>query len=328
MRQEAVELAYEEKEIAKYVKQQQALDREDRTAWRNLRMAEMKEKKRVDEIQMMRMLSVRKTHGLLSWVHYLQDKPLTYIPGCLMEMLTTTTSQRRHSKPGTIFTEYGYRKRFREVKLETEEMPDMFVICLKNYLGKWLELSGSSSGNFDNLVDLIVKEQFINASSEEWAVYLLERGPKDLVELTTYAHQYLMAHKQQLGGKDMYTVQPKRAEQRKPTQSKLDVTQGRQRLLQCYRCQGYGHRQSECLTKVSPSKDQKSSTPAGQSNQKKTRAMVAKSHVDGEEAFTCVNMERPRSSGNSKKSSLNGLASNDEAIYSAACSAQSNDGQI
>ena len=45
-------------------------------------------------------------------------------------------------------------------------------------------------------MDLIVKEQFINACSEELAVYLLERGPKDLVEITTWAQQYLIAHKQ------------------------------------------------------------------------------------------------------------------------------------
>ena len=82
-------------------------------------------------------------------------------------------------------TEDGYRKRFREIKPETEETPDQFVIRLKNYLAKWLEFSGSSSGDFEALVDLIVKEQFINACSEELAVYLLEREPKDLVELTT-----------------------------------------------------------------------------------------------------------------------------------------------
>ena len=56
--------------------------------------------------------------------------------------------------------------------------------------------------------------------------------------------------------------------------------------------------------------------------------MVIKSHEDGEEAFMCVNVERPRSRGNSKKSSLKGLASNEDAIYSAACHAQGNDGQI
>ena len=75
------------------------------------------------------------------------------------------------------YTEDGYRKRFREVKPETEETPDQFVICLKNYLAKWLELSGSSSGDFEAIVDLILKEAFINACSEEIAVHLLERGP-------------------------------------------------------------------------------------------------------------------------------------------------------
>ena len=64
------------------------------------------------------------------------------------------------------YTEDSYRKRFREIKPETEEMPDHFR--LKNYLAKWLELSGSSS---EAIAYLIVKEQFINACSEELAVY-------------------------------------------------------------------------------------------------------------------------------------------------------------
>ena len=131
------------------------------------------------------------------------------------------------------YTEDGYRKKFREIKPETEETPDPFVIRLKNYLAKCLELTGSSSRDFEAIEDLIIKEQFINACSEELAVYLLERGPKDLVELTTLAQQYLIAHKQQLGGKPKSTVQAKRTEQRRQTQSKLDTTQGHQRSLQC-----------------------------------------------------------------------------------------------
>ena len=67
--------------------------------------------------------------------------------------------------------------------------------------------------------------------------------------------------------------------------------------------------------------------PVGQSNQKKTRAMVARYHEDGKEAFRCVNVERPRSSGKSKKSNLNRFTSDDEAIYSADCRVQSNDGK-
>ena len=56
--------------------------------------------------------------------------------------------------------------------------------------------------------------------------------------------------------------------------------------------------------------------------------MVAKSHENGEEAFTCINVERPRSSGYSKKSSLNRFTSSVETIYSAACRGESYDGQI
>ena len=62
------------------------------------------------------------------------------------------------------FSKDGYRKRFREVKLETEETPHQFVIRLRNYIAKWLELPGSSPGDFDALVDLIVKEQFISST--------------------------------------------------------------------------------------------------------------------------------------------------------------------
>ena len=67
------------------------------------------------------------------------------------------------------YTEDGYRKRFREATPETEETPDQFVIRLKKYLAKRLELSGSSPANLDALVHLIVKEQLINACFEELA---------------------------------------------------------------------------------------------------------------------------------------------------------------
>ena len=65
------------------------------------------------------------------------------------------------------FTEDGYRQRFRDVKPDTDEMPDQLVVRLKNYLARWLELSESSPVNFDTLVDLIVKEELISACSDE-----------------------------------------------------------------------------------------------------------------------------------------------------------------
>ena len=137
----------------------------------------------------------------------------------------------------------------------------------------------------------------------------------------------MIAHKEQLG-KSKATVQPRRADQKKMTQSKPDSSQGRQRSLQCYCCHGFGHKQSECGTKISPGKDQKgSSTPVSQSSQKKTRAMVAQLDEDGEKAFTCVEVEGTRSRSNSKKIGTEGSTNSDRAVYSAVCHAHSNDGQ-
>ena len=44
-------------------------------------------------------------------------------------------------------TEVVYRWRFRDVKPETGKTPDQFIVQLKNYLAKYLELSGSITMN-------------------------------------------------------------------------------------------------------------------------------------------------------------------------------------
>ena len=88
-------------------------------------------------------------------------------------------------------------------------------------LAKWLKFSGISPGNFDAFVHLILKEQFINACSEYLVMYLVERGPKGLVGLTIWAHRYLIAHKQQLGGKSKTTVQPRRVDQKNTVQTRF-----------------------------------------------------------------------------------------------------------
>ena len=332
LKQEAEEIGFEGKDILEYIKEQQKLDREERAAWRNIRIAELQaeekkradelqaeEKKRADEIRFAQIeaakeqakieaekelalkeleLKAQQSQAgaslavtppprnkdakspklpsfidekdeldsyLLRFERYAENaswekdtwaiKLSALLTGRAMDVYTRMSdadaSDYDKLKKALLtrynYTEDGYRKRFREATPETEETPDQFVIRLKNYLAKWLELSGSSPQNFDALVDLIVKEQFINACSEDLAMYLLERGPKDLVELTTWAQKYLIAHKEQLG-KSKATVQPRRVDQKKTTQSKPDSSQGRQRSLQCYRCRGFGHRQSECGT--------------------------------------------------------------------------------
>ena len=88
------------------------------------------------------------------------------------------------------YTEYGYKQRFREAKPEGFETPGQFIVRLKNYLCKWIELSEVTK-SFEGVVDLMVREQFGNACSKELSVYLTERKPKTIEELADIADQYL-----------------------------------------------------------------------------------------------------------------------------------------
>ena len=74
MRQEAEELGYENKDVAEYVKQQPAMDTEERAAWREaekkkradeIHIAELQEeeKKSVDEIQIQIQVQMAKIEG-------------------------------------------------------------------------------------------------------------------------------------------------------------------------------------------------------------------------------------------------------------------------
>ena len=60
------------------------------------------------------------------------------------------------------YTEQGYLQRFREAKPESAESPDQFIVRLRNYFTQWVKLSDVES-SFEGVVELMVKEQFVNA---------------------------------------------------------------------------------------------------------------------------------------------------------------------
>ena len=56
------------------------------------------------------------------------------------------------------FTEFGYRRRFRDAKPEGQESLGQFIVRLKNYLTKWVKLAKVDE-SFDGVVELIIREQ-------------------------------------------------------------------------------------------------------------------------------------------------------------------------
>ncbi|XP_063954898.1 uncharacterized protein LOC129282954 isoform X2 [Lytechinus pictus] len=89
-------------------------------------------------------------------------------------------------------TENGYRKKFRSVRPNREERPKQFAVRMKGYFDKWLDLSGV--GDYDSLVDLVVREQFLDCCPREVVGFLKERNCGKLHEMVECAEIYVHAH--------------------------------------------------------------------------------------------------------------------------------------
>ena len=113
-------------------------------------------------------------------------------------------------------TEDGYRRKFRASKPEVDESSDQFIVRLDRYLLRWLELS-DTEGTFDDLKDLIVKEQFIDSCPKDLAIHLRERAPETLAKFVKIADQYLEAH-----SKHLYSPASRKLRGTKPRTRKLN----------------------------------------------------------------------------------------------------------
>ena len=92
-------------------------------------------------------------------------------------------------------TEEGFRAKFRNSKPETGETPPQFVSRLEKYLHRWMDLAKADE-NYDGLKDLILREQFMQASSKNLQIFLKERKVKSIHEMADLAEQYYEAHGQ------------------------------------------------------------------------------------------------------------------------------------
>ena len=92
------------------------------------------------------------------------------------------------------YTEYGFRERFRKYK-PTEGLDfKTFVNSSRTFLNKYIESAKVQKGNFDQLVDLIMKEQIYNVCNDRLVTFLKERNPQDINELIKVAELFTEAH--------------------------------------------------------------------------------------------------------------------------------------
>jgi hypothetical protein len=149
-------------------------------------------------------------------------------------------------------TEEGYRKLFYSARVETGEGQHQFIVRLGSYLMKYVEFSGVEK-NFEDLMDLLIREQYLNTCSKELEMFLRERSIKKLDELARNAEQFISAHKskgsftnwdmkyEKTGGhRDV--KRDDRKESRSPVKSGIN-TDGKRR---CWICNSSKHIAKDC----------------------------------------------------------------------------------
>ena len=145
-------------------------------------------------------------------------------------------------------TDEGFRKKFRQSKPDKEETATQFVRRITSYLDRWVELS-KTGHTYEELKDLLLREQFINACDKDLCVYLEERGAKDVQEMAHLAQSYLKAH----GGfmvRGDREVKSRFGRQERDRDRKSNFDQNRKPVVTCYRCKKTGHRAAECRTNL------------------------------------------------------------------------------
>ncbi len=90
-------------------------------------------------------------------------------------------------------TEEGFRVKFRNAKPEGSESPSQYVTRMWNYLNRWIELSGTKK-EYGDVIDLLLREQFLKSVSKDLAIFLKIRKPHDVSEMARIAEQYTEAH--------------------------------------------------------------------------------------------------------------------------------------
>jgi len=90
-------------------------------------------------------------------------------------------------------TEDGFRDKFRTSKSEQGKAPRQFINRLDNYLVRWIELAKVEK-TFEGLKDLFVKEQYLSVCPTDLALFLRERAPENLENLSVLTQQYPVSY--------------------------------------------------------------------------------------------------------------------------------------
>ena len=92
-----------------------------------------------------------------------------------------------------LLTEEGFREKLRTAKPERGESFGQFMTRLEGYFNRWIEL-GHVDKTYQGLKDALLREQAMSVVTRNLRIFIMERKPKDIGEMSILAEQYLEVH--------------------------------------------------------------------------------------------------------------------------------------
>ena len=86
-------------------------------------------------------------------------------------------------------TEDGFKQRFRSTKPEDGETFVQFSVRLGSYLQRWLRMANIAE-TYEDLFDLVLRDQFLNICNRDLTLFLKERTPKSIQDMADLADHY------------------------------------------------------------------------------------------------------------------------------------------